>query len=113
MAEALDGVYRFVVEPAGALTQRHSYDVAIRPDQRGGASAERIQLDGQPRLTLSADYERWQQLITGKLDVGMAVMLRRVRVNGDLSALIGRLSSAKPLMEALAGVDTQWQEERR
>ena len=112
LAEALDGVYRFVVEPAGPLAERHSYDVRIRPED-SGASAERISLDGQPRLALSADYERWRQLITGKLDVGMAIMLRRIRVNGDLSALIGRVSSARPLMEALAAVETRWQEERR
>lgn len=110
VAEVLDGTYRFVVEPGGSLTERHAYDVAIRPDPASGVpSAVRTEVDGAtPRLTLTASYERWQQLIEGTLDIGMAVMLRRLKVSGDLSPLVGGLSSAKPLMDALKAVDTRW-----
>lgn len=109
-AGVLDGVYRFVIEPSGPLADHHAYDVEIRPD--ADAAVPRVRLlagdDAQPRLVLTATYERWRQLITGQLDVGMAVMLRRLKVAGDLSPLIGGLSSTKPLMEALGAVDSQW-----
>lgn len=110
VATALDGVYRFVVEPSGPLRQRHAYDVSIRADGavpqvmwagagNGGAS---------PTLTLTATYERWRQLIGGELDIGLAVMLRRVQVSGDLSRLLSQLSKTEPLRESLVAVDTQW-----
>jgi hypothetical protein len=108
VAEVLHGTYRFVVEPAGPLTERHVYDLDIEPGD-DAPRAERIEHDSsEPRLTLTAGYDRWRQLIQGKLDIGMAVMLRRLKIKGDLSPLVGGLSSAKPLLDALKSVDTQW-----
>ena len=110
IAAALDGVYRFVVDPAGPLQERHVYDVAITP---GGNGAEVAVVDdgAQPRLTMTTDYRRWQQLVRGELDVGMALMLRRLRVSGDLTQLMGNVSSARPLVDSLSAVDTEWLEE--
>lgn len=110
IATALDGTYKFVVDPAGPLDQRHEYEVEVRPD--GGAAAVGVVDSGaNPRLTLTTDYRRWQQLIRGELDVGMALMLRRLKVSGDLTRLIGNVNSAGPLLDALSAVDTVWLEE--
>lgn len=111
VASALDGVYRFVIEPAGPLEDRHSYDVAISPSG-GGADVAVVDDGADPRLTLTTDYRRWQQLVRGELDVGMAVMLRRLRVSGDLTKLIGNVSSARPLVDSLSGVETVWLEDQ-
>lgn len=112
VAHALDGLYRFVVDPGGPLDEQHVYDIVIRPDGKG---AEVYLADGdhdeKPRLTMTTDYRRWQQLVRGELDVGMAVMLRRLKVSGDLTSLMGNVSSARPLMDALHEVDTTWLEE--
>lgn len=110
-AETLEGTYRFVIEPAGPLTERHVYDLGIRPDGDSGATAELLDgPSGTPRLQLRADYGNWRRLIAGQLDIGMALMLRRIRVTGDLSSLTRNLSSARPLTDALSAVDTQWLE---
>jgi putative sterol carrier protein len=63
------------------------------------------------RLTLTADYRRWQQLVRGELDVAMAVMLRRLRVSGDLTSLMGNVSNAQPLVDSLHEVETTWLED--
>lgn len=105
-ARVLDGVYRFVVTPSGPLTAEHRYDAAISP--AGPPLARVVDDTPAPRVTITADYERWRQLITGQLDVAMAVMLRRIRISGDMSSLMSNLSSARPLKDALAAVDTQW-----
>lgn len=110
VAEGLDGVYRFVIDPAGPLDQRHTYDVAITPTG-DGADVAVVAAQDKPRLTLTTDYRRWQQLVRGELDVGMAVMLRRLKVSGDLSSLMGNVSTAKPLVESLHAVETVWLEE--
>ena len=113
VAKALDGVYRFVIDPAGPLAERHTYDVSIRPT---GAGSKVTLVDGekheQPRLTLTTDYKRWQQLVRGELDVAMALMLRRLKVSGDLTRLMSNVSSAAPLVDSLGGVDTIWLEEQ-
>jgi hypothetical protein len=110
IAEPLDGVYRFVIEPAGPLEERHTYDVSIRPSGNGVKVAV-VEGDESPRLSMTADYRRWQQLVRGELDIGMAVMLRRLKVSGDLSSLMRNVSSAGPLVEALHEVDTTWLED--
>lgn len=110
VASALDGVYRFVIEPGGPLAERHTYDVAITP-AADGADVAVVSDDSHPRLTMTTDYRRWQQLVRGELDVGMAVMLRRLKISGDLSRLMGNVSSARPLVDALSSVQTTWLED--
>ncbi|HVM13187.1 MAG TPA: SCP2 sterol-binding domain-containing protein [Egibacteraceae bacterium] len=108
-AKALEGTYRFVVEPAGALDKRHEYGVGIGPDGDGGATAVVLpEPPERPRLELRATYPNWRKLIAGQLDLGLAVMMRRLKVSGDVSSLTRNLSSARPLTDALGAVDTQW-----
>lgn len=109
-AAALHGTYRFVVMPSGPLPDERSFDMRITPAADGAAVTRLDHPDGEPRLTLTADYDRWRQLIRGELDVGLALMLRRLRVSGDLAGVRGGLGSAGPLIDALRAVDSQWLE---
>jgi hypothetical protein len=105
MAKALQGVYRFVIEPSGPVTEQHSYQIAIEPNG-DGASVEPTRPVQQPRLTIAAPYSRWVQLLRGELDIPLAIMLRRIKVSGDLRALTANLDDARPLLDALSAVDT-------
>jgi SCP-2 sterol transfer family len=107
MAQALNGVYRFVIEPSGPVTERHSYDVSITPDGTGAVVRPLAPPAAEPRLTIAAAYPRWLQLLRGELDIPIAVMLRRIRVSGDLRAVTSNLDDARPLLDALSRVDTQ------
>lgn len=108
VAGSLDGVYRFVVEAAGPLAEDRSYDIEIRPDGDGAHAARLEQPVPSPRLVMTARYDRWKQLVTGRLDVGLALMLRRLKVSGDLSRLMRDVGTTKPLMRALGEVDSDW-----
>jgi hypothetical protein len=110
VASALEGTYRFVVEPAGPLSERQVHDVGIAPDGNGGAAVELLDGADKPSVTLTAGYDRWRQLIRGELDLMMAMMLRRLRVSGDIGRLRSNLGDAKPLLDALRGVETEWLE---
>jgi putative sterol carrier protein len=106
-ASALDGVYRFTVEPSDELSRRVSYDVQIAPSQRPYAT--RLQAPAErPRLVIAADYRRWSQLIRGQLNVGWAYALGRVRIAGDLAAVRSELAGAGPLVDSLNRVETEW-----
>lgn len=105
-ATALDGIYRFVIDPGGLLRERHAYDVEIRPEGDGAVVQPLDTPVETPRLTITAGYDRWRQLIRRELDIPMAVLLRRIKVSGDLATLTGRMSSTTALLDALAGVDS-------
>ncbi|PSO48685.1 MAG: hypothetical protein BRC32_01820 [Actinobacteria bacterium QS_8_72_14] len=111
LAAALKGVYAFVVQPAGPVAQRRRYDLLIRPagSEEVGACAELLDDPGKPaRLVLTARFDRWWQLINGELDPRLAIVLGRLKVSGDLARVSGQLSSVRPLLDALAEVDTHW-----
>jgi SCP-2 sterol transfer family len=109
MADALAGSYRLVVAPAGALTDEHVYEVTIAPCANGTPEITWSTGDGAAvALEFRADYERWQQLISGTLDIPIAILLGRLRVHGDLARITGRAGYARPLLDALRAVDTQW-----
>jgi hypothetical protein len=107
MARALQGVYRFVVEPGGSLTERHSYDVSIVPEGDGAAVTPLPTGVPEPRLVIAAVYPRWVQLLRGELDIPLAIMLRRIKVTGDLRAVTANLDDARPLLDALSAVESQ------
>lgn len=114
VARSLDGIYRFVIEPGGPLTQRQVHGVEIRPAPDGAGAVVTALGDVDPadaELSISAAYPQWRQMVAGKLDLAVALMLRRIKVGGNLQRLTSRLSSAQPLMEALRSVDTVWLED--
>lgn len=109
-ARALSGIYRLEVKPAGPLSELHRYDVLISPDS-GDPSVTRLQqLSGDHRLRLSADYARWRQLLEGRLDVKVAVLLGRLRISGDLAGVRSNLNETRPLLDALSSVNTRWRD---
>lgn len=108
LAEALDGVYAFVIEPDGPVRETHRYDLAIHPGD-GGVRAEVLDEPvSDPRVQLTARFDRWWKLVNGEMDPGTAVMLRRLKVSGDLWRVGRQLSSTKPLLEALSRTPAQW-----
>ncbi len=108
IARALEGSYAFVIEPDGPIPERERYDLHIRPVE-GGARAEVLDAPAaSPRLQLSARFGRWWQLVRGELDPVRAVMLRRLKVAGDLSGVARSLDSDRPLLDAVRRVDAQW-----
>lgn len=109
-AEALAGTYRLVVAPAGPLTELHRYHVLIEPDGSAPTVTRLAGEIGDPRLALAADYERWRQLLEGRLDIRIAVLLGRLRISGDLAGIRSRLDETRPLLEALRAVNTRWRD---
>lgn len=110
MARSLEGVYRFVIDPHGALRERHAYEIKIVPDGPGARVTPEPAVGDRPRLTIAANYARWVQMLHGELDVPMAMMLRRIKVSGDLSGVMGNISDARPLLDALSAVDSTFVE---
>lgn len=112
VARSLEGVYRFVIEPGGPLAEQQVHGVEIRPAAGGATVTPLTEVAREDaELSITAAYPQWRQLVAGKLDLAMALMLRRVKVSGNLQGLTGRLSSAQPLLEALRAVDTVWLED--
>jgi hypothetical protein len=106
-ATRLHGVYRFVVDPGGPLTARHTYEILLAVVDTG-VRAVRVDEMASPRVVVQTDYGRWRQLLEGRLSVGPALLFGHLRISGDMAALMGSSRDIDVLMEALREVDTIW-----
>jgi len=110
-ATSLGGIYHFVVDPSGPLHESHRYAVLLAVDG-GDTRVHRVGHDVPPRVTVKTDYERWRQLLRGQLDLGPAMLFGRIRIAGDLAALLNARDDVDVVVDALRGVDTIWLEAR-
>lgn len=108
-ATRLHGVYRFVVDPGGPLTDRHTYEILLAAVD-SAVRADRLDGDrpASPRVVVQTDYGRWRQLLEGRLSLGPALLFGHLRISGDMAALMGSRGDVDVLMEALREVDTVW-----
>jgi hypothetical protein len=109
-AVTLGGVYRFVVDPAGPLVERHVYSVSLGV-QAGATQVARVDPEAPSRVGVRMDYRRWQRLLQGQLDLGRAMIFGQVRITGDLAALFNARDDLDVLVDALRSVDTVWLED--
>jgi hypothetical protein len=103
IAASLHGRYRFTVTPGGGVAESEAYDLVVDP---GGAVTAEPAGSAAPDLGITASADRWQGIITGKADVVLSFLMRRIKVEGDLGAVRSRLSDAKPLLDCLQQVPT-------
>lgn len=114
---ALQGLGRdlaLVIEPSPGFER----PVAVWGRQEGGRIAEwRLLhdedelLELEPAYVVRAPYRLWKELLRGG-DPVQAALSRRLRVEGDLEALVRR-AGHRPLADAaLAGVPTEFPDER-
>lgn len=110
-AAHLGGVYRFIIEPGGPLAERRQYQVSLAVAD-GAAKVTRLDGADTVRVAVRTDYRRWQQLLRGQLDLGPAMLFGRVRITGDLAALLNAREDVDVVVDALRAVDTVWLEDR-
>lgn len=103
MAAVLDGVYRLEVEPQGRLAAPRAFEVQVAP---GPVVTSPPAQPAAPRLTITAGYDRWVELVEGRLDIGRAFLLRRVRARGDTGTLVRQRDRLRPLLDSFAAVDS-------
>jgi hypothetical protein len=117
LAAALDGLGRdlaVVVEPSPGFPR----PVAVWGRQAGGRIAEwRLLhdedevLELEPAYVVRAPYRLWKALLRGG-DPVQAALSRRLRVEGDLEALLRRAHHRPVADAALAAVPTEFPDER-
>ena len=61
-------------------------------------------------FTLTAPYATWQKICQGQLDLVKAVMTRKLKVQGRMTALLKHTRAAQALVKVMAGLDTEFAE---
>lgn len=78
---------------------------------RDGACEAADEVDGDEVATapvrLTAPYPVWQRVLSGDLHLLKAIMLRRVRLDGDLLHIVKNANAAKVLIECVGDVEAE------
>jgi putative sterol carrier protein len=72
----------------------------VGPEEAGGAS-----------FVLTADYERWRQIIRKELGPIAAIMQRKLALKGSLPIVVRFVRSAEALVEAATQIPTRFLDE--
>ena len=59
---------------------------------------------------LTAAYADWQKICRGRLDLIKAVMARKLKVQGRMTALLKHTRAAQALVRVMAAMDTEFEE---
>ncbi|BDG07696.1 SCP2 sterol-binding domain-containing protein [Anaeromyxobacter paludicola] len=70
-------------------------------------------LELEPEYVLRAPYRLWKELLLGRLDPVKTALSGRLRVEGDLEALVRRSGYRYVAERALARLDTEFADEAR
>jgi putative sterol carrier protein len=60
---------------------------------------------------LSAPYSRWKEVVTGELDPVKAMMQGKLKVRGDLPAIVRQVRAANELVELTQRIPTEFPDE--
>jgi putative sterol carrier protein len=77
---------------------------------RGGGLIDR-ERGAAARYTLRAPYSRWKEVVRGELDPIKGMMQGKLRVLGDLPAIVRQVRAANELVELTLQVDTVFPDE--
>lgn len=64
------------------------------------------------RFTITAPYSRWKAVMRGELDPVKAMMLGKIKVRGDLPAIVRHVKAANVLVDLTGEVPTEFVDER-
>ncbi len=65
----------------------------------------------QADFVLSGDYERWQAVVKGELDVVKAMMQGKIKLKGSLPKIVRYVKASKRLVDLAAQIDTRFHTE--
>ena len=105
LRQALAGRFRFVVEADRLLAETHTYDLLVLGGDEGRVEASEATQE-EALLVIVTGYGRWKKLLTGKADIILYFLTRRLRIEGDVMALRDQLRDARPLLECLKDTPT-------
>jgi putative sterol carrier protein len=66
---------------------------------------------GTARFVVRAPYSRWKDIIRGRLDPVKAIMQGKLKLRGDLPAILRHVRAANELVHLSSEVDTEFPDE--
>ena len=108
-AKDWEGDFVFVVEPDDTFDSTAYLFLALYHGKSPDAAMEPDQASREAEFTLSAPFGTWRQVIEGKLDPIQGMMMRKLKLQGNLTKIMRYPRAAKEIVSCCALIPTDWQ----
>jgi putative sterol carrier protein len=107
-AKDWEGDFVFVVEPDDAYDETAYLFLGLYHGKSPDAFLQDGQDDRETEFTISAPFSTWRRVIEGKLDPIQGMMMRKLKLNGNLTKIMRYPRAAKEIVSCCALVPTDW-----
>ena len=107
-AKDWEGDFWFLVEPDEAYPGIAHLFLGLHHGKSSAAAMEPDPASRQAEFTLSAPFSIWRQVIEGKLDPIQGMMMRKLKLQGNLTKIMRYPRAAKEIVSCCALIPTDW-----
>jgi putative sterol carrier protein len=106
-AKDWEGDFVFVVEPDDAYEDTAYLFLGLYHGKSTGAGM--TDADGRDvQFTIAAPYSTWRRVIEGDLEPIQGIMMRQLRLEGDMRKVLRYPRAAKEIVSCCAKIPTRW-----
>jgi putative sterol carrier protein len=107
-AKDWEGDFVFVVEPDGRFTETVYLFLGLRHGKSTGASLLSTPDERPAEYRIRAPYSVWRKVIEGELDPIQGMMMRKLKLEGNLMKIMRYPKAAQEIVSCCADVPTEW-----
>ena len=107
-AKDWEGDFVFVVEPGGGFSEFAYLFLGLRHGKSTGAALMAAPDERPAEYRISAPYTVWRRVIEGDLDPIQGMMMRKLKLEGNLMKIMRYPKAAKEIVSCCADVPTEW-----
>jgi putative sterol carrier protein len=107
-AKDWEGDFVFVCEPDQAYAETAYLYLGLRHGKSTGAEMMTGEDDRETEFLIRAPFSAWRQVIEGKLDPIQGMMMRKLRLTGDMRMILRYVAAAKEIVSCCALIPTDF-----
>ena len=109
-AKDWEGDFVFVIDPDDAQPETAYLFLGLKHGKSTGAALPQSRDERPAEYTISAPYGTWRKVIDGDLDPIQGMMMRNLKLQGNLMKIMRYPKAAKEIVTCCASVPTEWPE---
>ncbi len=107
-AKDWEGDFIFVVEPDEAYSETAYLFLGLRHGKSTGAALLSSSDERPAEYRITAPFSVWRKVIEGTLDPIQGMMMRKLKLAGNLMKIMRYPKAAKEIVSCCADVPTEW-----
>ncbi len=107
-AKDWEGDFIFVVEPDDTFPESGYLFLGLQHGKSTGAALLAAPEDRPAEYRITAPYSVWRKVIEGELDPIQGMMMRKLKLDGNLMKIMRYPKAAKEIVSCCAKVPTEW-----